>query len=101
MNTQIVVSKDALAAFCKDYGIKWIAVYGSALRPDFGPESDVDVLAEFEPNRVPGLIGLAGMELKLSALFSGRKVDLRTPNDLSPYFRQEVIDGAELQYAEA
>ena len=100
MNSQVIVSEEALAAFCREHGIRRLAVYGSALRSEFGPESDVDVLAEFDPDRVPGLIGIAGMELKLSVLFSGRKVDLRTPNDLSPYFRQEVMEGAEVQYAE-
>ena len=100
MNSQVVVSEEALAAFCREHGITRLAVYGSVLRSDFGPESDVDVLAEFDPDCVPGLIGIAGMELKLSVLFSGRKVDLRTPNDLSPYFRQEVMEGAEVQYVE-
>ncbi len=99
MNPQIVVSRDALAAFCREHGIKRLSVYGSALRPDFRPDSDVDVLAEFEPDRVPGLFGIAAMEVKLSSLFSGHRVDLRTPSDLSPYFRQEVIDGSEIQYA--
>ena len=100
MNPQVPVSKTALAAFCQKHGIKRFAIYGSALREDFGPESDIDVLVEFEPDRVPGLLGLAGMELELSRLFSGRKIDLRTPEDLSRYFRQEVLDTAEVQYAQ-
>ncbi len=58
------------------------------------------MLVEFESARTPGLLDVARMELKLSELFSGRKVDLRTPEDLSPYFRQEVLDTAEVQYAE-
>ena len=77
-----------------------LAVFGSALRQDFRPESDVDVLVEFEPDRVPGLLGIAAMELELSEIFSGRKVDLRTPEDLSPCFRQDVWDTAEVQYAQ-
>ena len=98
MNEQVTVSRDALAAFCRAHGIKRLAVFGSALRDDFGPDSDVDVLVEFEPDRVPGLFGVAGLELELSWLFAGRKVDLRTPEDLSRYFRQGVLDTAEVQY---
>ena len=101
MNEQVSVSKDALAAFCREHGIKRLAVFGSALRDDFGPESDVDVLVEFEPDRIPGLLGVASLELELSRLFSGRKVDLRTPEDLSSYFRQEVLATAEVQFAQA
>ena len=100
MNPQVSVSKTALDAFCQKHGIKRFAIYGSALREDFGPESDIDVLVEFEPDRVPGLLGIAGMELELSRLFSGRKIDLRTPEDLSRYFRREVLDTAEVQYAQ-
>ncbi len=100
MNPQVSVPRDRLAAFCQEHGIKRLAVFGSALREDFGPESDIDLLVEFEPGRTPGLIRLAGMELELAGLFSGRKVDLRTPEDLSPYFRQEVLDRAEVQYAQ-
>lgn len=98
MNPQVSVSKIALASFCQEHGIKRLAIFGSALREDFGPESDIDVLVEFEPDRIPGLLGIAGMELELSGLFTGRKVDLRTPEDLSPYFRQDVLATAEVQY---
>ena len=98
MNRQISVSKSALAAFCRVHGIKRMAIFGSALRDDFGPESDIDMLVEFQPNRVPGLLGIAGMEMELAELFDGRKVDLRTPEDLSPYFRQDVLYIAEDQY---
>ncbi|MBI4481489.1 MAG: nucleotidyltransferase domain-containing protein, partial [Acidobacteria bacterium] len=77
-----------------------LALFGSALREAFGPDSDVDVLVEFEPEHVPGLLGIARLERELSAIFGGRKVDLRTPEDLSRYFRAEVIEEAELQYAE-
>ena len=98
MNPQIPVSKTALATFCQEHGIKRLAIFGSALREDFGPESDIDVLVEFELDRIPGLLGIADMELELSELFTGRKVDLRTPEDLSPYFRQDVLATAEVQY---
>ena len=59
MNRQVSVSKLALAAFCREHGIKRMAIFGSALRDDFGPESDIDMLVEFQPNRVPGLLGIA------------------------------------------
>lgn len=100
MNPQISISRSALASLCQEHGIKQLALFGSALREGFGPESDIDLLVEFEPDRIPGLLGVADMELELSELFSGRKVDLRTPEDLSPYFRQEVLDTAEVQYAQ-
>ncbi len=101
VNPNLAVSKTALAAFCEENGIRRLAVYGSALRDDFGPDSDIDLLVEFEPDRIPGLLGVAGMEITLSELFAGSKVDLRTAEDLSPYFRQEVLDMAEVQYMRA
>ncbi|MDE0172468.1 MAG: nucleotidyltransferase domain-containing protein [Defluviicoccus sp.] len=101
MNPKLSVPKTELAVFCRAHGIRRLAIFGSALRDDFGPESDVDVLVEFVPDRVPGLLGIAGMEIELSTLFSGRKVAMRTPEDLSRYFRQEVLDTAEVQYAQA
>ena len=70
------------------------------LRDDFGPDSDIDVLVEFEPDRIPGLLGIAAMELQMSELLGGQKVDLRTPEDLSRYFRQDVLNTAEVQYAQ-
>ena len=100
MNTAVSVSREALAAFCREHGVRRLSVFGSALREDFGPESDIDVLVEFEPDRTLGLLGIARMELELSEVFSGRKVDLRTAEDLSPYFRQDVLDSAEVQYVE-
>ena len=99
MNPHLRVSKTALAAFCQENGIRRLAVYGSALRDDFLPDRDIDLLIEFEPDRIPGLLGVAGMEITLSELFAERKVDLRTAEDLSSYFRQEVLDRADVQYA--
>ncbi|MCY4090952.1 MAG: nucleotidyltransferase family protein [Caldilineaceae bacterium] len=99
MNAHLSVPRADLAAFCRAHGIKRLALFGSALREDFGPDSDIDLLVEFEPDRIPGLLGIAGMEKELSELFAGRKVDLRTAEDLSPYFRQKVLDSAEVQYA--
>lgn len=100
MNPNVSISQDRLAEFCRANSITRLAIFGSALREDFGPDSDIDVLVEFAPDRAPGLLGMAGMEIDLSALFGGRKVDLRTPEDLSRYFRQEVLDMAEIQYAQ-
>lgn len=74
-------------------------LFGSTLKGTARPDSDVDLLVEFEPGREPGLIGLAGIELALSELLNGRVVDLRTPGDLSRYFRDEIIRNAEVQYA--
>lgn len=100
VNSLVSIPTDGFAAFCQKHGIRRLSIYGSALREDFEPESDIDVLVEFKPFRIPGLLGLAAMELELSEIFSGHGVDLRTPEDLSLYFRQEVLDTAELQYAE-
>ena len=98
MNAQIAIPRDHLAAFCEERGIRRLSVFGSALREDFGPESDIDVLVEFEPDRIPGLVTLAGMELDLREIFSDHKVDMRTAEDLSRYFRQEVLNMAEVLY---
>jgi hypothetical protein len=75
-----------------------LALFGSILRDDFRPDSDVDVLVEFLPGRVPGLLGMAAMERELSELV-GRKVDMRTAAELSRYFRADVVHGSEVQYA--
>ncbi len=100
MNAQVSVSRDRLIRFCRENGILWLAIFGSALREDFGPESDIDILVEFAPDRIPGLLGVAGMELELSELLGGRAVELRTSEDLSPYFRREVLQAAEVQYGQ-
>lgn len=97
---QVTVDKDGIAAFCRDRHIRRLALFGSVLRSGFRPDSDIDVLVEFEPGNVPGLFGIAGMERELSSLLGGRKVDLRTLEDLSEYFRQDVMGEAEVQYAQ-
>ncbi len=89
---------DPLAAFCREHGVARLAVFGSILREDFGPQSDVDVLVEFEPGRTPGMFAFAGMQIELAKMI-GRRVDLRTPNDLSQYFRDTVMRQAVVQYA--
>ncbi|NVL90306.1 MAG: nucleotidyltransferase family protein [Desulfobacterales bacterium] len=96
---KLQIPRDRLASFCRRNHIRKMSLFGSVLRKDFGPDSDLDVLVEFEPGQSVGFIRLAGMEIELSDIL-GRKVDLRTPADLSRYFRQEVLDSAEVQYAE-
>ena len=99
MTDKLIIDQEAVAAFCRSNHIRRLAVFGSALRNEFTPDSDVDVLVEFEPDHVPGLFGLAQMERELSSAFGGRQVDLRTPEDLSRYFRAQVLAEAEVQYA--
>lgn len=98
--THIEVPRAEIADFCKRHHIRKLSLFGSVLRDDFGPNSDVDVLVEFDPDHVPGLIRLATMELELSDIL-GRNVDLNTPNCLSRYFRRQVLEQAELQHAES
>ena len=100
MNNHIILPKEQIADFCRPRHIRRLAVFGSALRSDFNESSDIDILVEFEPEHSPGLFGMARMERELSALLGGRKVDLRTPEDLGRYFRQEVLNEAEVQYAQ-
>jgi hypothetical protein len=88
-----------LAEFCRRNHIRRLAFFGSVLRDDFGPESDVDVLVEFEEHHVPGLRFFA-LQRELSDLF-GRTVDLHTPQFLSPYFRDQVLKEADVRYAAA
>lgn len=96
---QIKVNRTLLSQFCRRHHIRRLAFFGSVLREDFSPGSDVDVLVEFDPDHTPGLFGMARLERELSTLL-GRKVDLRTPEDLSRYFRDEVLKEAEIYYAE-
>lgn len=99
MNGKLAVDKEKIADFCRRRHITRLAIFGSALRDDFRPDSDVDVLVDFEPGHVPGFFRLFDMEEELSALFDGRNVDLRTPEDLSRYFCDQVVAQAEVQYA--
>ena len=94
----IAIPEQQLAAFCQQNNIYSLSIFGSALRPDFNEDSDIDILVEFKPDHTPGLFTIARMEGELSEMLGGRKVDLRTPNDLSRYFRQQVIEDAEIQY---
>jgi uncharacterized protein len=93
----IEISPERLAEFCRRNAIRKLSLFGSILRDDFRPESDIDMLVEFEPGHRIGLLALAGLEIELSQML-GRKVDLRTPAELSRYFRDQVVNAAELQY---
>ncbi len=90
--------RDRIARFCRENHIRRLALFGSVLREGFGPDSDIDVLVEFEEGHVPGLFGMSRLERELSDIFGGRKVDLRTPQDISSYFRDDVLAQAEVQY---
>jgi len=90
---------ETLVRLCRRHHIRRLSLFGSMLRGEGRPDSDVDLLVEFEPGKAPGLLGLAGIEAELSALLDERRVDLRTARDLSRHFRSEVIRTAEVQYA--
>jgi len=96
VSTRFAVSHRRLANFCRKHHIKRLALFGSVLRPDFRPDSDIDVLVEFEPSHVPGF-SIVAMENELSRLIN-HKVDLRTPRDLSRYFREQVVREAKVEY---
>lgn len=97
---QIEVPQDALAELCRRHHIRELSLFGSVLRDDFTEGSDVDVLVEFEPGRLPGFIGFARIERELSELLD-RTVDLHTRQSLSPYFRDHVLEEATAQYLAA
>ena len=99
MHPGLNIDEATLAAFCLKHHIRFISLFGSRLKGTAQPQSDIDLLVKFEDGKVPGLIGIAGMELELSALWGDRKVDLRTAEDLSRCFRDEVVQTAELQPA--
>ncbi len=96
----IDIPQKKIAEFCQRHHIKRLALFGSALRDDFKPDSDVDVLVEFEPGTRIGMIRLAGIELELSEILD-RKVDMHTPGFISKYFRNQVLTEAEDQYVAA
>jgi len=100
MRQTIQVDKERLSDFCRRNHIAKLSFFGSVLREDFAPDSDIDVLIEFEPGQTPGLLHMARMERELSGLLQNRKVDLRTSQDLSRYFRQQILATAQVQYAQ-
>ena len=91
------IPEDKIAEFCRRHRIRRLSLFGSILRDDFRPDSDMDMLVEFEPGARVGMIRLAGMEIELSELL-GRKVDMNTPGFLSPYYRDRVLAEAQVQY---
>jgi predicted nucleotidyltransferase len=91
------ISVEKLAEFCRKNHIKKLSVFGSAIKGLLRPDSDIDLLVEFEQNHTPGLFSIIKMEIELTEAL-GRKVDMRTVEDLSQYFRNEVTRNAELQY---
>jgi uncharacterized protein len=100
MNTTqlpIHIPLDQIAEFCQRHQISKLSLFGSVLRDDFRPDSDVDILVEFMPEKKIGFLGLAGLEIELTEII-GRKVDLRTAAELSRYFRQKVIDSSLVIY---
>ena len=99
MAARIEIPHDEIADFCRSNHIRRMSLFGSVIRDDFTPESDVDILVEFQPGRTPGF-AYFDMEWDLSRII-GRKVDLNTPSELSKYFRQEALTEAEEIYVEA
>ena len=92
------VSEEELAPICRRHRIRKLSLFGSRLKGTARPDSDVDLLVEFEPDADTTLFDMARIEIELSALMNGRRVDLRTAGDLSRYFRDEVVRTAEPQY---
>jgi predicted nucleotidyltransferase len=97
---QIQIPETEIIDLCRRNGIRKLALFGSVLTNRFSDASDVDVLVEFRPQERVGFFRLADVEAELSRLLGGRKVDLRTPMDLSRHFRDEVVQGALVLYAE-
>ena len=97
---RLPIDPSELAAFCEANGIRKLSLFGSQLHGTARPDSDIDLLVEFYPGRVPGLFKISEMEFELSDMLGGKRVDLRTPEDLSRYFRQAVIQEAAEQYAQ-
>lgn len=95
---QINVPKNKIAEFCRRNRIRRLSLFGSVLREDFGPNSDIDVLVEFEPGARVGFFELFDMEQELSGLLGGRRVEINTPNSLSRYFRDKILQEAQDQY---
>ena len=94
------IDRDTVAAFCRRHHIARLALFGSVLRDDCRPDSDVDVLVEFQPGHVPGLDFVA-IERELSGLLQGRRVDMVTPKFLNPRIRDQVLTSAEPLYVAA
>lgn len=98
MAKRIAVNPEILSAVCRRHHIRRLSLFGSTLKGTARPDSDIDLLVEFEPGSRTTLLDMAQIEIELSTLLGGRKVDLRTPKDLSRFFRDEVVRTAEPQY---
>lgn len=98
--SRIPIDRQKLEEFCRKHHIRRLALFGSVLRSDFHPDSDVDILVEFEPSHRMGYFGLYEVEEELSKLLGGRRVDLVNPKFLNRRIRNQVLSEAEDQYAE-
>ena len=94
---RIRIPKEKIAEFCKRNQVRRLSFFGSVLREDFGPDSDIDILVEFEPGTRIGLIQFSGLEIELGKIV-GRKVDLNTPGFLNKYYRDQILTEADVQY---
>ena len=99
MESLLPIQPEELRAFCQKHHIRRLSVFGSVLERTARPDSNIDLLVDFETGEVPGLLALASMELELSAMLGGRTVDIRTANDLSRHFRDEIVRTARVEYA--
>lgn len=99
MHPSLNIDESTLARFCEAHHIRRLALFGSQLKGAARSDSDIDLLVEFDPDGVPSLFGIVEMEMELSDMLGGKKVDLRTAGDLSRYFRNDVVRMAEVQYA--
>ena len=99
MPDRLFSDRSVLTTLCRRHGIRRLSLFGSVLKETDRPDSDIDLLVEFEPDDAPGFLGLAAIESELSDLLGGRRIDLRTPRELSRYFRDEVVRAAQVQYA--
>ena len=100
MSTRLALDRQRLAEVCRSYHVRRLALFGSALHEDFRPDSDVDLLIEFDPDRRPGMVGLHQLEEELAGVFGGHRVDLVNPKYLNRRIRDRVLDEAEVQFAE-
>ncbi len=98
MTIHLPIDDDALADYCRRHGVRKLSLFGSVLKGTARPDSDIDLLVEFQPDARPTLFTMTAMEDELSSLMDGRKIDLRTPAELSRYFRDDVMRHAQVQY---
>ena len=99
MPPRLPIEQSVLEALCRRHHMPKLSLFGSTLKDTARPDSNIDLLGEFEPDRSPGLIALAGIEIELAELMGGRRLDMRTPGELSRHFRDEVLRSAAAQYA--